>query len=173
MTTKQTSVFIHVKYVKYKMEYRTLTFCFMQHRQGGLIAPWKTSRCDWEISFGFTLKCCCGFTGCFINLSLHYPCISGSSSQNYLWSHAFFMRISYSPTCLISFYPLSIKQVLPDLSTGLFLHKPNNKHPRKIHPTCPPPLALHLHPLNSFSTKPKRFVTILLSLLIHLRTWSS
>lgn len=51
-TIKQTSLFIYVKYVKYKTEYRTLTFCFEQHRQGGLIAPWKTCRWDREtISF--------------------------------------------------------------------------------------------------------------------------
>lgn len=109
MTTKQTSVFTHVKYIKYEMEYGTLTFCFMQHRQGGL--TWcKTYRWDREIiSFWFTFKRCCGFTSCFMNPPFHHPCISGSCSQNYLWSHAFFMRISYSSTCLISFYPLSIK----------------------------------------------------------------
>lgn len=89
LTTTKTSTFNHVKYVMYEMEYRTLTFCFMQHRHRGLRVPQKTHRWDREtISFQSAFKWCCGFTGCFLNLpfiTLVYPVLIYKTMITYIF----------------------------------------------------------------------------------------
>lgn len=97
-TTKQTAVFMDVKYVKYRTD--------TGHWPSASRSTGKRTRSPTEPSQGqgdhrycFIPKWCCGFTGCFMNLFFHYPCISGSCSQNYLWPCAFFMPISYSSKC--------------------------------------------------------------------------
>lgn len=98
------------KYPWLYMEHRTPTFPFLQQRQGALTAPESTE--GWgrdTISARFTLTWCCGFTGCFLSEPSIGPHIRFFVTKLFMITCICHADHIFSHTCLISFYPSSIK----------------------------------------------------------------